>query len=228
VDRIYVKEFPTILESNDQINETKKRNKLAKTRTSKNSQVKKCTTSNDVNMKTSDVLVLGTSHVRGLGLSLNRRKINATALCNPGCQIPHISRRIPYMIPTNFKGSLILQVGGNDCSEYNAETVINRYEALLFLIQEHAPMSKIYISQIPQRYGCQYASYKIKTVNNFLHHLSLFEQNIFFISHPHLDSDENLKRDGVHLTQCAFDLYVTNIADSLQDFRVSPYLNMGT
>ena len=125
------------------------------------------------------------------------------------------------MVPKQFSGNIIVQVGGNDCSDVTSEIVKYRFEALLFLIREHAPNSKIFISQIPQRRGNAYTSYKIREVNNFLHLLSLFEPNLFYISHPHLDSDNHLCKDGVHMTKMGYNEYVKNLADYLRDFHLA-------
>lgn len=170
--------------------------------------------------KPSEVLVVGTSHARGVGAALNRLKINAISFSNPGCNIHHISRRIHTMVPRNFSGKIIVQVGGNDCSEMDSESVIGRYEALLFLIRNHAPDSKIYVSEVPPRFKCPFTRYKIRTVNDFLHHLSVFEENIKYISHPCYENAQSFKNDGIHLNSVGFEQYIKTLASSLQDFHL--------
>ena len=175
----------------------------------------------------SECIVIGTSHVRGVGASLNLKKINAISLCNPGCTIPQISCRIHNMIPRNFCGNVILQVGGNDCSEVHSEMVIYRFETLLFLIRQHAPECRIYVNEVPQRSGNKYIAYKIRNVNDFLHHMSVFE-DISLICHPHLRSENYLRKDGVHFNKEGYELYINNIISELTDFRVVTHPTMVT
>ena len=176
----------------------------------------------------SDVLVVGTSHVRGVGAALNRIKVNALAYANPGCNIHHISRRIHNMVPKHFTGKVVLQVGGNDCGETDSETVIGRFEALVFLLRSHAPDCQLFVNEIPPRNKCSYSTFKIRTVNDFLHHLSLFEKNITYISHSHFADVQHFKKDGVHLNNTGFDLYIQTLANCLQDFPLPQFSTNGT
>ena len=102
------------------------------------------------------------------------------------------------------------------------------FEALLFLIRQHAPECTIFINEIPQRRGNEYTCYKISTVNNFLHHLSLFEHDVHFIEHPHLRSAEYIMADGVHMTKQGYNIYIDNIYTCLSDFRLVPTRILGT
>ena len=218
---VYSTDFPT-LESAKLVPKKKRVTmpKFIKKKTPEQS-TKELQSHNDSDYTCSDVLVIGTSHVRGVGAALNKVKINAVSLSNPGREIQHISRRIHHMVPKDFRGNILLQVGGNDCCEVDSEMVICRYEALLFLIRQIAPRSHILISEIPPRVKTPYVSYKIRTVNNFLHHLSLFEANVFYISHPYFINKSLFKKDGVHLNNNGFQYYVSHLADTLQDFRLA-------
>ena len=223
-DPSYLAEFPSIVEAAQiESQQKQKLKKEARQRKLKRNNHKAVTKSGNT-----ETLVIGTSHVRGVGLSLNRKKINALSFCNPGCNISHISSRIHKMIPQNFQGRIVLQVGGNDCTEVHSEMVIYKFEALLFLIRQHAPECTIFISEIPQRRGNDYTSYKISTVNNFLHHLSLFEHEVYFIEHSHLRSTEYIKADGVHMSQTGYELYIDNLCSCLSDFHLVPTKLLGT
>jgi hypothetical protein len=167
------------------------------------------------------VIIVGTSHARGVGVALNRLKVNAISLSNPGCNIHHISRRIHHMIPSNFTGRIVLQIGGNDCADTEAENVKYRYESMLFLLKQIAPQAHIFISEIPPRLNNPNVSYRIREVNDFLHHLSLFESNVCFLSHPFFTNSKLFKRDGVHMNDAGFSKYISNLNAALQDFQLA-------
>ena len=115
------------------------------------------------------------------------------------------------MIPRNFMGKVIVQVGGNDCSAIDSERTISRFDSLIKVINEHAPSCKLFMCEIPPRYRDSFTQYKIRTVNDALHHFSMFSNNVHFISCPDYVPDTHFKMDGVHLNDKGFDAYVSNL-----------------
>ena len=66
------------------------------------------------------VIVIGTSLVRGLSLELNKLGHDAIGYTNPGCRIEHIMPRVNGMVPHKFVGTLLLLCAGNDCEVKSA------------------------------------------------------------------------------------------------------------
>ena len=167
-----------------------------------------------------DTIVVGTSHVRGLGLALNTRGINSVCYTNPGCSLKHITPRIKHMVPRGFTGRVVLQVGGNDLSNICSESTITQYDHLLAKLYEHAPSCQIYICAIPPR-RCNSFNYKKGVVNEYLQLTCYLTQNLFFIDCPDYEL-RHFKRDGVHLNHYGFIMYVENLSSSLKrDFRLT-------
>jgi hypothetical protein len=70
-----------------------------------------------------ELIFIGTSLVRGIGLELNKLGLDAIGYCNPGCCIEHISPRILNMIPKSYEGAVALQMAGNDCEQHEAKYI---------------------------------------------------------------------------------------------------------
>jgi lysophospholipase L1-like esterase len=127
------------------------------------------------------------------------------------------------MVPPNFDGSLLFQIGGNDCSNNDSEHVINAYEVLLNDVKSFVPNAKIFVSAIPPRRGSDYLRYKIQNVNEFLHFRSTFDDNITFIDCPVLDQKLHFRNDGVHFSEYGRSIYVSNLRQSLiKNFQMVP------
>ena len=158
-----------------------------------------------------EAIIIGTSQVRNLGSALNKLKIRAISYTNAGCQITHLVNRLKDMIPNNYMGKVIIQVGGNDCDAVDSEQTIGRFEGLIKIIQDIAPKCQFFVSEIPPRYQNRFTQYKIRTVNDFLHHTSLFHPNINFINSPDYVQNTHFKMDGVHLNEKGFTLFAQNL-----------------
>jgi hypothetical protein len=170
-----------------------------------------------------EVIVIGTSLVRGVGLKLNDDNLDVLTYTNAGCSINHIHPRIKHMVPPNFDGSLLFQIGGNDCSNNDSEHVINAYEVLLNDVKSFVPNAKIFVSAIPPRRGSDYLRYKIQNVNEFLHFRSTFDDNITFIDCPVFDQKLHFRNDGVHFSEYGRSIYVSNLRQSLiKNFQMVP------
>ena len=129
-------------------------------------------------------IIIGTSQVRGLGKHMNISGVNSISYCYPGCDITHITSRVKSIIPENFPGNIILQVGGNDASEVDEKETMSRYATLLNTIADHAPMCIVHASAIPPRNKGSYVNYKIDVVNDFLYQDSLFNEQVSFNERP--------------------------------------------
>ena len=167
------------------------------------------------NRKQGDVIVIGTSLVRGVATGLNVRGVNTVSYTNAGCTIPHILPRLHNMIPTDFKGTLVLQLAGNDCSQIDAESVILRYELLLKEVSRIAPDCHVILGAIPPRTGNEFTKYRIKCVNDFLHHTCLFSKSYTFMECPLHLSSMYFKKDNVHFNNVGLNLYVSNLHKTL-------------
>jgi hypothetical protein len=176
-------------------------------------QAQVCENQKDIETDSSkrEVIVIGTSLVRGVGLKLNDDKLDVLTYTNAGCSIRHIHPRVKHMIPPNFDGSLILQIGGNDCSDNDSEYVISSYDKLLNDVKSYVPNASIYVSAIPPRRGNDYLRYKIQNVNKFLHFRSTFENGITFIDCPVFDEKLHFRKDGVHFNEYGREIYVSNL-----------------
>jgi hypothetical protein len=170
-----------------------------------------------------DVIIIGTSLVREVSLKLNCDKLNVLSYTNAGCSICHIHPRIKQMIPSNFDGSLVLQMGGNDCSKNDSEYVVNAYDSLLNDIKMFVPNADIYVSAVPPRRGGSYLNYKIRNVNQFLHFRSTCDEKITFIECPVFDKRLHFRKDGVHFNTYGRAIYVSNLKNILcKNFHVVP------
>ena len=174
-------------------------------------------------MSKKDVIVIGTSLVRDVSSKLNCDKLNVLSYTNAGCSIRHIHPRIKDMIPSNFDGALVLQMGGNDCSDNDSEYVVNAYESLLNDIKMYVPNADIFVSAVPPRRGGSFLDYKIRNVNKFLHFRSMFDEKITFIECPVFDERLHFRKDGVHFSTYGRAIYVSNMKQILcQNFHVVP------
>lgn len=155
-----------------------------------------------------DVIVIGTSLVRDIGVKLNDQNVNAIVYTHAGCSIQHIAPRFRQMIPSNYNGCIVLQVGGNDCTDNDSESVINKYEAFLNDIQVYAPSAHILVSAIPPRRGSPYLKYKIDSVNDYLHFRSTFDKKVSFIECPLSSTKLHFRNDGVHFSPLGKTIYI--------------------
>ena len=146
--------------------------------------------------------------------------MNTLSFTNPGCQITHIIHRIKDMVPVSYNGNIILQFGGNDCSSVDSQTVLSRFQSLIHCVKSHAPHCTLTVSEIPPRFKNEFTNYKIREVNQTLHHMSLSSPNFVFLSSPSFSSI-HFKRDGVHFNKSGFKLYVNNIYN--QVFRIAGF-----
>jgi hypothetical protein len=172
-----------------------------------------------------EAIIIGSSQVRDVSQALNRRKYVTLSYTNAGCQISHILNRLKDMIPENYKGKIILQIGGNDCASHNTETVLYRFQEMISLLKKHAPFCNLIISEIPPRFKDEYTHFKIREVNQSLHHMSLFSEEFTFLNNPEFSS-VHFKSDGVHLNKAGFNLYINNIIK--QGFRLITITNFKT
>ena len=163
-------------------------------------------------LKSNDVIVIGTSLVRGVGSLLNGDNLNVLTYTNAGCSIRHIAPRLKQMVPENYKGSLVFQMGGNDCdSEKDSEFVVNAYDNFLNDVKMYVPDAHIFVSAIPPRRGSEYLNYKIRTVNEFLHFRATFDSKITFIDCILSNEKLHFSKDGVHFSPQGKALYVSNV-----------------
>ena len=174
-----------------------------------------CKFTKEVDTSSNDVIVIGTSLVRDIGVTLNDRNVNAVVYTNAGCSIRHIAPRFKQMIPPNYRGCIILQVGGNDCSYNESECVINEYDAFLNDLLLYAPKAHVLVSEIPPRRGNEYLKYKINTVNDYLHFRSTFDDKIAFIECPLSDTKLHFRKDGVHFSSLGRSIYISNLKDAI-------------
>lgn len=192
--------------SNAQINTNKKQEQIAAQSMSISNSFK--------------TIVIGTSHVRGLGLALNSAGVDSVCFTNAGCSLKHITPRIKHMVPLGFNGRVVLQVGGNDLSYLCSESTITEYDRLLSTLYKHAPLCDVHICAIPPR-KCSAFNFKRGVLNYYLQLTCFFTQNMFFIDCPDYEST-HLKKDGVHLNNTGFSIYVKNMLSSLsQGFRLT-------
>ena len=164
-----------------------------------------------------DVIVIGTSLVRNLGSRLNAKNVNAIVYTNAGCSIHHIAPRFKQMIPANFKGCVILQIGGNDCSSNDSEHVVNMYDKFITDIHSYVPEAQIMVSAIPPRRGSDYLKFKINTVNEHLHFRASFETYLSFVDCP-LTNVNHFAKDGVHFSLCGKTVYADNLIIAIKQF----------
>ena len=171
-----------------------------------------------------DVIVIGTSLVRGVGAMLNSDNLNVLTFTNAGCSIPHIAPRFKNMIPTDYKGIVLLQVGGNDCSSNDSEAVVTVYDTFLNDLQSYIPYAHIVVSAVPPRRGSAYLQYKIKTVNEFLHFRATFDSTMTYIECPLYNEKLHFRPDGVHFSAIGRDRYVTQVKHTLNQIFLNRQL----
>ena len=121
------------------------------------------------------------------------------------------------MIPANFRGCVILQVGGNDCSSNDSEHVVNMYDRFITDIHMHAPEAQIMVSEIPPRRGSAYLKFKIDTVNEHLHFRASFETYLSFIDCPLINAS-HFTKDGVHFSTDGKVVYTNNLIMAMKQF----------
>jgi hypothetical protein len=168
-------------------------------------------------------IVIGTSHVRNIGLSLNKKGVDCVSFTNGGCSISHILPRMKNMIPNNFQGNIVVQVGGNDLLVLKTDTVIHDYECFIQEIFCVAPSSQIYTCAVPPRLNGDRDAFNSKRLelNKYLLSTSSSTTNISFINCPVRESPRYFRRDGVHFNKRGFSLYINNLVSSLsQDFHM--------
>lgn len=175
--------------------------------------------------KTNEVIVIGTSLVRNLGALLNKKNVDAIVYTHAGCSIQHIAPRFKQMIPANFRGCVILQVGGNDCSSHDSEYVVNVYDSFIADIHSHAPDAHIMVSAIPPRRGSDYLKYKINTVNEYLSFMATFETHVSFIDCP-LMKTNHFAKDGVHFSPQGRTIYANNLTGAIKQVFRYIHLNL--
>ena len=91
--------------------------------------------------------VIGTSLIRGLSNQLRQIGTQATCYTYPGCLIPDIRGRIPYVLSDNsMPDRIVLQCGGNDAEKYDSELVLVEFKNLTTDIKQMCPDSNIILS----------------------------------------------------------------------------------
>lgn len=162
------------------------------------------------------VVVVGTSLVRGMGLMLNKEGVDAVVYANPGCHIEHIHPRVTGMIPKDYTGCVVLQMGGNDCEEYQTDNVSDLYSDLIHLVKKHAPACHLIIGGIPPRnFRNRLLEEKITCVNAFLKSVADHDSKVTYVSNMVYDVNRHIKRDEVHFTKIGRHKYVCNLINAL-------------
>ena len=97
-----------------------------------------------------ECLVLGTSIPKGVGQELRSRGVNAKSYTYPSANIPYIRSRLEYIFKDNIKPKVIvLQMAGNDCTDYDVGLVKYEYGLLLNDLKDYCPTAEILLSCIP-------------------------------------------------------------------------------
>ena len=93
---------------------------------------------------TPEVVVIGTSLVRGLGGLLADEGVDATVYCYPGQQIQHIKQRLHGIFSAEYQPrNIVVQCGGNDAETRPPHLVVREYDELVKELKRMRPHSNI-------------------------------------------------------------------------------------
>ena len=99
------------------------------------------------------VAVIGSSIVRGVGLGLNKRGVDALTFTYPGCEVPQITARISSILTKAYQpDTVVLQCGGNDLQNNRPPAeVIEQIDILVKEVKRCRPGATVVVNKIPPR-----------------------------------------------------------------------------
>ena len=159
-----------------------------------------------------DVVVVGTSLVRGLGKQWAKRGIDATCYIYPGCEIPFIRDRLPSIFTEDYHPpNVVLQCGGNDAEGRSPHAIVQ----LVNELQRLCPASNVTLNLIPVHGNDPCTLEKIDKINTYICNRDKKGGKIK-CSDPCSSDRQHLRRDLVHFNEEGVWVFATRMANHLR------------
>ena len=163
------------------------------------------------------VAVIGSSIVRGVGLGLNKRGVDAVTFTYPGCEVPQITERISDILTKAYQpDTVVLQCGGNDLQNNRTPSeVIHQIDILVNEVKRCCPGATVVVNKIPSRGHDDVLLNNISFVNDLISNLA---GDILCLD-PCPKMFRYYANDEVHLNRSGKRFFVHQLAKSLINFH---------
>ena len=168
---------------------------------------------------TPDVVIVGTSLVRGLGARLSDMETDATCYTYPGQEIPHIRERISHIFSADYQPShVIIQCGGNDADRHPPHQVVREYAQLVKEVRQICPQATISFSNIPKRRTDELTLVNISKISAYISNRGKRGDGFFSVNLCPSDR-RHFSKDLIHFNDVGSDLFARNLATYCQNFH---------
>ena len=120
------------------------------------------------------VAVIGSSIVRGVGLGLNKRGVDAVTFTYPGYEVSQITERISSILTESYQpDTVVLQCEGNDLQNNRPPAEdMNQIDILVQEVKRCRPGATVVVNKIPPRGHNDVFLQNISFVNNLINNMS--------------------------------------------------------
>ena len=167
------------------------------------------------------VAVIGSSIVRGVGLGLNKRGVDALTFTYPGCEVPQITARISSILTKAYQpDTVVLQCGGNDLQNNRPPAeVIEQIDILVKEVKRCRPGATVVVNKIPPRGHDDVLLQNISYVNKLISNMARDSNRSVLCLDPCPKMFKYYANDEVHLNRSGKRFFVYELAKSLVNFH---------
>ena len=167
------------------------------------------------------VAVIGTSIVRGVGLGLNKRGVDALTFTYPGCELPQITERISSILTKAYQpDTVVLQCGGNDLQNNRSPAkVMEQIDILVKEVRRCRPCATVVVNKIPPRGRHDVLLQSMSYVNNLISDMARDCKQTILCLDPCPKMFKYYANDEIHLNRSGKRFFVYQLAKSLINFH---------
>ena len=167
------------------------------------------------------VAVIGSSIVRGVGLGLNKRGLDAVTYTYPGYEVPQITERISSILTKAYQpDTVVLQCGGNDLQNNRPPAeVMAQIDILVKEVKRCRPGATVVVNKIPPRGHDDTLLHNISFVNNLISNMARDDNQSVLCLDPCPKMFKYYAKDEVHLNRSGKRFFVYELTKSLINFH---------
>ena len=152
------------------------------------------------------VAVIGSSIVRGVGLGLNKRDVDALTFTYPVCEVPQITARISSTLTKAYQpDTVVLQCGGNDLQNNRPPAeVIEQIDILVKEVKRCRLGATVVVNKIPPRGHDDVLLQNISYVNKLISNMARDSNRSVRCLDPCPKMFKYYANDEVHLIRSLF------------------------
>ena len=159
--------------------------------------------------------------MRGVGLGLNKRVVDAVTYTYPGYEVPQITERISSILTKAYQpDTVVLQCGGNDLQNNRPPAeVMAQIDILVKEVKRCRPGATVVVNKIPPRGHDDTLLQNISFVNNLISNMARDDNQNVLCLDPCPKMFKYYAKDEVHLNRSGKRFFVYELSKSLINFH---------